>query len=437
MTRIAKVFENGITSRLTTFLNTSEELSDRQYAYRAGRSTTMLAREVIRRISFAREARSEVAVLFCDLSKAFDVVDHVVLSKKLHHYGIRGTALELMTDFLNDRRQFVVGQRGNLKSDGLSPEIGVPQGSSLSNLAFSILLNDLPNVVNAGEVFMYADDVAAIVTAKNLEELESQLNSAAQQIFDWCKLNGMLLNLTKTQFIQFDLSGRPRRSLLVHHHGITIERVAVTTFLGFQLDQGLTWETQIGAVCGKLSRACFALSRVSHTLQRQSVRSCYFASIQAVLQYGLEFWGRAADWQRVFRLQKRAVRILARAKHDESAKPHFIALGILTLPSLLVYQIAVYARENLSLYARRGDGCTRITRNANKLSTISHKLRKTTKTVHVAGPVVYNKIPQSITAAVSLPVFKIKLKKWLIQQCFYSFKEFIEFKEIINNASTM
>jgi hypothetical protein len=233
--------------------------------------------------------------------------------------------------------------------------------------------------------------------------------------------------------MQFDLSGRSRRPLIVHHHGTTISQVATTTFLGLRLDQALTWEAQISAVCGKLGKACFALSRLNQTLERQAVRSCYFASIQAIMQYGLELWGQAAEWQRVFRLQKRAVRTLARARHDDSARPHFIALGILTLPSLLIFQIAIYTRDNISLYVRRGERSAWVTRNAHKLITIPHKLTKTAKTIHVAGPTFYNNLPDSITEATSLPSFKAKLKKWLIEQCFYSIKEFLEYKKCINN----
>ncbi|XP_063381250.1 uncharacterized protein LOC134667766 [Cydia fagiglandana] len=184
----------------------------------------MMAREVVRRVLEAREGKLEVAVLFCDLSKAFDVVDHGLLSSKLHHYGIRGPAQALMSDFMNKRTQYVTGQRGTLNSHGLSAAIGVPQGSSLSNVVFSILLNDLPMAVSEGEVYMYADDVAAIVTAPSIDQLESKLNLVAGQLSNWFEQNGLILNLTKTHFIQFDLSGRKRRPLHVGLAGGTIDQ---------------------------------------------------------------------------------------------------------------------------------------------------------------------------------------------------------------------
>ncbi|CAH2229659.1 jg20532 [Pararge aegeria aegeria] len=154
---VAKILENGLTTRITEFLNVTNALSDRQYAYRAGRSTTMLVREVVQKVLEARERKNEVAVLFCDLSKAFDVADHNILKMKLQHYGIDGPALDLLVDFLSERKQTVVSKAGSLKSMSQTAYNGIPQGSSLSNLAFTLLLNDLPLGIENCEIYMYAE----------------------------------------------------------------------------------------------------------------------------------------------------------------------------------------------------------------------------------------------------------------------------------------
>ncbi|XP_063636126.1 uncharacterized protein LOC134806735 [Cydia splendana] len=93
---VAKVLENGLCQRLTAFLNEINTLSDRQYAYRSGRCTTDLAREAIHKVMDALERKQQVAMLCCDLSKAFDVADHDIIAAKLLHYGIRGKAHSLL-----------------------------------------------------------------------------------------------------------------------------------------------------------------------------------------------------------------------------------------------------------------------------------------------------------------------------------------------------
>lgn len=209
--------------------------------------------------------------------------------------------------------------------------------------------------------------------------------------------------------------------------GVSVDQVQVTTFLGFELDRGLSWAHHIHKLCGRLGAACFALSRLTRTVPADVVRSCYFATVHSLLQYGNELWGRAADWERVFRMQKRAVRILARVPRDTHARPHFKALGILTLPSILIFQIAVYVRENLNSFRTHADVHKYSTRNAaaNKLVTVARSLTKAAKQTQVAGPTVYNKLPENITSAPNINIFKYRLKRWLVEQTFYSYNEFI------------
>ncbi|CAG9111387.1 unnamed protein product [Plutella xylostella] len=332
----AKVLENGLSARLTMFLDAGNLLSDKQFAYRAGRSTTDLAREVVWGVLSARESNRHVAVLCCDLSRAFDVADHSVIAAKLEHYGIRGPALQLLVDFMSNRVQTVVGEGGASRSREMGTDLGVPQGSSLSNIIFSLLMNDLPNSIPDAQVTMYADDVAATVTGSSVDDLERRLCLVAEQLAHWFQANGLALNPKKTQVMLFNLAGRRSRPLQVKVGSEDLSQVYTSCFLGFKVDSGLSWSDHIDWLCGRLGGACFALQRLAGTVPREVARSCYFATIQSLLTYGIELWGRAADWHRAFVMQKRAVRAMARIKSDESARQYFVSLEILTCPSLYI-----------------------------------------------------------------------------------------------------
>ena len=79
--------------------------------------------------------------LFVDLKKAFDTVNHVILINKLDYYGIRGKPLDMLISYHNDRQQFV--QYNESKSDIYNICYGVPQGSIIGPLLFSIFINDM------------------------------------------------------------------------------------------------------------------------------------------------------------------------------------------------------------------------------------------------------------------------------------------------------
>ena len=139
-------------------------------------------------------------VLFLDFSKAFDKVDHTLLLHKLEHYGIRGQILLWITDFLSERRQQVIVE-GHY-SNAAEVTSGVPQGSVLGPLLFSLFINDLPTNVQCN-VKLYADDVLLYTTVRMEEDchklkLQAYLNSLEQ----WVKKWNMVINRAKGEFFR-------------------------------------------------------------------------------------------------------------------------------------------------------------------------------------------------------------------------------------------
>ena len=130
-----------------------------------------------------------------DLRKAFDMVSHDILLKKLHHYGVRGVVYNLLKSYLTERKQFVYinGSYSTTKTI----QFGVPQGSNLGPILFSIYVNDMFNIFDFSPV-LYADDTCLYVKASKEKDLESLMSREVEIANRWIKANKLTINATKS-----------------------------------------------------------------------------------------------------------------------------------------------------------------------------------------------------------------------------------------------
>lgn len=136
-----------------------------------------------------------VGAVFLDLSKAFDLVNHAILLAKLdkHHTGTN--AMNWFRSYLTGRTQ-VVSVSGVLSSLSY-PDVGVPQGSILGPLLFSIYMNDLPLLLKNTEVDIYADDTMIWLSGTSCTDIQNTLNDCLDKANSWFKLNQMIPDDTK------------------------------------------------------------------------------------------------------------------------------------------------------------------------------------------------------------------------------------------------
>ena len=123
----SKVIETVICIQINDFFVENKLFVNHQYGFRSGHSTELAALELTGGIITALDNHNTPLNIFLDLSKAFDTLDHTILSDKLLYYGIRGTAYNLLRSYLANREQFV--ELNDTASKTLHIVTGVPQGS--------------------------------------------------------------------------------------------------------------------------------------------------------------------------------------------------------------------------------------------------------------------------------------------------------------------
>ena len=137
-----------------------------------------------------------VGLVFIDLKKAFDTVDHNILCKKLELYGVQQRELSWFESYLTNRKQFC--RVNGVDSEIGDIEVGVPQGSYLGPLLFLIYINDLPQAVRYSKVSMYADDTSLCCQSPDLTRLNEAINSDLRKLDSWLQGNKLSLNVAKT-----------------------------------------------------------------------------------------------------------------------------------------------------------------------------------------------------------------------------------------------
>ena len=161
-------------------------LSEHQYGFKSGLSSSLAIYDTRENFLQNTEKGLTTCAVFCDLSKAFDALDHEMLLWKLEHfYGIRGLAHKVLTSCLQDRQQYTIVGVYRTTTPGVS--LGVPQGSSLGPLLFALYVNDLPQASNLTPT-LFADDTLLTITCANSANLQNGVNSELQKVDKWMRI---------------------------------------------------------------------------------------------------------------------------------------------------------------------------------------------------------------------------------------------------------
>ena len=300
---LSKVFELLLCNNIKEYLNEFKLLDQFQSGFRRHHSTSTALTKVYFDLLESMN-RSHISVLaLLDFSKAFDCINHTLLAQKLRlYFKFSVYSTRLIVSYLANRWQIV--KSGNKFSSPMPVLSGVPQGSVLGPLLFSLYINDLPEQLKYSRYHMYADDVQLYISGppSSVNDICQNLNVDLLMISSWAKSNGLCLNAKKSQILPIYKRKIDLNLLPFEIDGVKLEVSDVVRNLGVFFNRTLTWSAHVNEVCKKVNFALYSLKKLSN-ITPISTRLLFVRSlIMPIFTYG-DIFIYNADSQSKYRLK--------------------------------------------------------------------------------------------------------------------------------------
>ena len=427
---ICKCLESIVQKHILDFMVQNKFLSDKQYGFIPGRSTSLQLLTVLDKWTESIDQGHPVDCIYMDYQKAFDTVPHKRLINKLNSYGINNQILHWIENFLSDRRQMVCVN--GCQSNWSKVTSGIPQGSVLGPLLFVIFINDLPDIVNS-QVFLFADDTKIFRTIKN-ENDTKLLQEDLDMLSNWSEKWLLKFHPGKCKHMRIGRSNQVP-SITYSLKSVKLEETNYEKDIGVGIDPHLAFDQHISEKVQKANQMFALLRRTFQYLDKKIFINLYKAMVRPHLEYAISVWSpyKSKHIEQIEGVQRRATKQLPGMKD----KTYQERLQILKLPTLSYRRhrgdmIELYKILNkkydpdatpfIKLWKDQADR-TSGRHHSKKLFPQSARTQLRQNSFSLRTVKIWNKLPESIVSAPSMNSFKSRLDNyWKNENILYDYK---------------
>ena len=302
---VCRILERVIKESTVSFLDRYKLILKTQHGFTKNRSCLTNLLEYLNYVTEKIDQGMPLDVLYLDFAKAFDKVSHYRLLYKLWKVGIRGNLLDWIRNWLMDRKQRVV--LNGVKSDWHGVESGVPQGSVLGPLLFTLFINDLDLGLDC-RVWKFADDTKIVRIVEDSQDcIKHQGN--IDKLEGWGDKWKMEFNIGKCKVMHI---GHGNLKFGYTMNGQWLEECDYEKDLGVLIDKNLKSSRQVLGARNKANRMLGFIARNVTYKSKEVVKKLYVAYVRPHLEYCAQAWAPhyRQDLNILEAVQRRATRMV-------------------------------------------------------------------------------------------------------------------------------
>ena len=270
----SKILEKVVKKQLYSFVNNNKILPKYQSGFRPYHSCATALLKITSDIVQSLDRGHCCPLVLIDMTKAFDSLNIDLLLAKLKSLNIATN--NWFKSYLLDRRQAISLQcdGGMITSNWTSVQSGVPQGSILGPLLFTIFTSDFDNILQQCSYHMYADDLQIYldIPLKDTKMGISALSEDLNRISNWATKNSLMINPKKNQAIMFSRTDLNTDNLDIRINGTTIEWKDEVKNLGLFMDKKLTFNKHVNSILQRSYLRLKSLFEFKNILPKPSKR---------------------------------------------------------------------------------------------------------------------------------------------------------------------